>query len=75
MIKNPYASVSQNVFLDKRAENIIKKARSFGIDIYENKHLAHKLLDEKQIEFKNREEIFDFFIWILNQEKKTQMSG
>ncbi len=72
MRKNPYTNLSVINF-DQRSEAILKKAMVYGVDIFENKILAKKLLNSPQ---KNHpKNIYNLFIWILEQEKKTQMSS
>ncbi len=74
MIKNPYAKLNQGLNLDSRSEIVLKKARAFGVDVFENPILAKELLS-LDVKFENQDNIYDFFIWILQQEKQVQMSS
>lgn len=76
MRKNPYLAQAENVKFDKRGQDIIKKARRFGVVVYDNQSLGKALLETK-VEPKNFtcNQMFEFFIWCLEAEKDVQMSG
>lgn len=61
---------------DSRSETIIKKAKRYGVVVYDNPTLGKSLLNANipQKEFKHSNMI-EFFTWVLESEKKTQMSG
>lgn len=75
MRKNPYISQSENLKLDARSQNIIKKARRYGVVVYDNPTIGKALLNpnEKTQDFKFND-MKEFFLWFLQLEKTTQMS-
>ncbi len=73
MRKNPYLKAQIAPNLDARTEAIIKKAKRFGVELYENPILAKKLLELSDEELDD--EAIKLFLWILEQEKTVQMSS
>ncbi len=73
MIKNPYAKLNQTFSLDERGEAIIKKARAYGVEVYENPTICKELL--RVDGGVDGDGLYEFFIWILQQEKDAQMSS
>lgn len=75
MRKNPYLAQAENVKLDLRSQTIIKKARTFGVVVYDNPTLGKSLLNENSNLKLTCKDMFDTFIWCLEREKDTQMSN
>ncbi len=75
MRKNPYLSQAENIGLDARSQNILKKAKSFGVGVYENPMLRKSFFDTN---IKSRPEqtslMMKFFAFLIESEKNVQMS-
>ncbi len=74
MRKNPYLAHSQNIKLDPRSEAIIKKAKHYNVIVYGNTVLGKNLLNPTCSNVKIQKNMLEFFTWLQEQEKNTQMS-
>lgn len=75
MRKNPYLAQAESIKLDKRSQDIIKKARTYGIVVYDNIALGKSLLDPNSQSSPTCKDMLEVFSWCINREKDTQMSG
>lgn len=73
--KNPYINQGEVLKLDKRSSIIIKKAKRYGVVVYDNLAIGKSLLDVNQVPNGSHGKIAtDLFMWILKSEKNRQMS-
>lgn len=76
MRKNPYLLHAEKLKQDSRSENIIKKAKRYGVVVYDNPTLGKNLLNVNiEDSGLQTDYMIEFFAWILKSEKKVQMSG
>ncbi len=75
MYKNPYAKHAQTTVLDGRSETIMKKAKRYGVVVYDNPILGKNLLNQNSSNIRLEKDMVKFFTWFLELEKNTQMSS
>lgn len=74
MRKNPYLAQAESIKLDKRSQDIIKKARTYGVVVFDNTALGKSLLDPNSQSTLTCKDMLKMFKWCINREKDTQMS-
>lgn len=70
-----YKTQSINNQLSNQENVIIKKAKKYGISVFENEQIAKKLLSKNIPDEPLNKEALELFAWCLESEKTTQMSS